>query len=48
VKRGGVADRLQNGGSHVLVTAITQNQLNEMQPKKHLTFKIESGKIKLL
>ena len=47
-KRSLLAERLQNSGSQVFVTAITQNQLKEMQPKKHRTFKIESGKIKLL
>mgnify|MGYP000867036884 CR=1 FL=1 len=47
-KRSLLAERLQNSGSQVFVTAITQNQLKEMQPKKHRTFKIESGKIELL
>ena len=30
-KRSLLAERLQNSGSQVFVTAITQNQLNEMQ-----------------
>ena len=47
-KRSLLAERLQNSGSQVFVTAITQNQLNEMQPKKHRTFKIASGKIESL
>ena len=47
-KRSLLAERLQNSGSQVFVTAITQNQLKEMQPKKHRTFKIESGKIESL
>ena len=47
-KRSLLAERLQNSGSQVFVSAITQNQLKEMQPKKHRTFKIESGKIELL
>ena len=47
-KRSLLAERLQNSGSQVFVTAITQNQLKELQRKKHRTFKIESGKIELL
>lgn len=45
-KRALLAERLQKNGSQVFVTAITPEQLQQMQPEKHRTFCIENGNIK--
>lgn len=45
-KRALLAERLQKNGSQVFVTAITPEQLQQMQPEKHRSFYIENGVIK--
>ncbi|QEH09608.1 DNA replication/repair protein RecF [Histophilus somni] len=45
-KRTLLAERLQKNGSQVFVTAITQEQLQQIQPEKHRTFYLENGRIK--
>jgi len=47
-KRALLAERLQQSQSQVFVTAITQEQLKQMQPGKHRTFTVQTGKISLL
>ncbi|PJG83929.1 DNA replication/repair protein RecF [Caviibacterium pharyngocola] len=47
-KRALLAERLQQNGSQVFVTAITQDQLKQMQPENHRTFSVENGNIRLL
>ncbi|MFZ7142452.1 DNA replication/repair protein RecF [Avibacterium avium] len=42
-KRALLAERLQQSGSQVFVSAITHNQLKEMQPEKHRTFSVQNG-----
>lgn len=44
-KRSLLAERLQLSQSQVFVTAITNEQLKQMQPEKHCTFHIENGVI---
>ncbi|PJG85678.1 DNA replication/repair protein RecF [Conservatibacter flavescens] len=44
-KRGLLAERLQSSGSQVFVSAITHEQLTQMQPKKHRTFCVNNGNI---
>ncbi|HBO37459.1 MAG TPA: DNA replication and repair protein RecF, partial [Pasteurellaceae bacterium] len=44
-KRELLAERLQNSGSQVFVTAITQEQLQQMQPEKYRSFKADNGVI---
>ena len=39
------AERLQQSGSQVFVTAITQGQLKEMQVGKGKLFQVDTGKI---
>ncbi|TCP96582.1 DNA replication and repair protein RecF [Cricetibacter osteomyelitidis] len=46
-KRSLLAERLQQSGSQVFVTAITQDQLKQMQPEKHRTFGVDNGKLQL-
>ena len=40
-----LAERLQQSGSQVFVTAITQGQLKEMQVGKGKLFQVDTGKI---
>jgi len=47
-KRALLAERLQQSQSQVFVTAITQEQLKQMQPEKHRTFAVQDGNISLL
>ncbi|MCK3658306.1 DNA replication/repair protein RecF [Pasteurellaceae bacterium Pebbles2] len=47
-KRALLAERLQQSQSQVFVTAITQDQLKQMQPEQHRTFSVVKGEIKLL
>ena len=47
-KRALLAERLQQSGSQVFVTAITQEQLKEMQVKNRKMFSIDNGIIKTL
>lgn len=44
-KRALLAERLQQSGSQVFVSAITQGQLKEMQPTQYRLFSIDQGKI---
>ncbi|PVX41437.1 DNA replication and repair protein RecF [Pasteurella langaaensis DSM 22999] len=44
-KRALLAERLQQSQSQVFVTAITADQLKQMQPEKHRTFAVQEGKI---
>ena len=44
-KRALLAERLQQSGSQVFVTAITQGQLKEMQVGKGKLFQVDTGKI---
>ena len=44
-KRALLAERLQQSGSQVFVSAITQNQLKEMQPMQYKLFSINNGQI---
>ena len=44
-KRALLAERLQQSGSQVFVSAITQNQLKEMQPAQYKLFSINNGQI---
>ena len=44
-KRAPLAERLQQSGSQVFVTAITQGQLKEMQVGKGKLFQVDTGKI---
>lgn len=46
-KRALLAERLQQSHSQVFVTAITPDQLKQMQPQNHRTFHIDNGKIRL-
>lgn len=43
-KRALLAERLQQSGSQVFVTAITPNQLKQMQPNNHRMFFVNNGK----
>lgn len=47
-KRTLLAERLQQSGSQVFVTAITHTQLKTMLPKNHRTFNVENGIISAL
>ena len=47
-KRALLAERLQQSGSQVFVTAITQEQLKEMQVKNRKMFSVDNGIIKTL
>lgn len=47
-KRALLAERLQQSGSQVFVTAITQGQLKEMQVQEGRLFGVENGKIAVL
>lgn len=42
-KRALLAERLKKSGSQVFVTAITESQLKQMQPKQHYTFSVKDG-----
>ncbi len=42
-KRALLAERLKKSGSQVFVTAITESQLKQMQPKQHYTFTVKDG-----
>ncbi|NBI13557.1 DNA replication/repair protein RecF [[Haemophilus] felis] len=44
-KRSLLAERLQQSQSQVFVTAITPEQLKQMQPEKHRIFRIDNGMI---
>ena len=44
-KRALLAQRLQQSGSQVFVSAITVDQLQQMQPENHRTFMVNNGKI---
>lgn len=44
-KRALLAQRLQQNGSQVFVTAITATQLEQMQPRQHRTFQVQNGSI---
>ena len=44
-KRALLAERLQQSGSQVFVSAISQDQLQQMQPEKHRVFHVENGSI---
>ncbi len=45
-KRALLAERLQNSGSQVFVTAISQDQLQQMQPSQQRVFHVENGVIR--
>ncbi len=45
-KRALLAERLQNSGSQVFVTAISQDQLQQMQPSQQCVFHVENGIIR--
>ena len=45
-KRALLAERLQNSGSQVFVTAISQDQLQQMQPSQQRVFHVENGIIR--
>ena len=47
-KRALLAERLQQSGSQVFVTAITQEQLKEMQVENRKMFSVDNGIIKTL
>ncbi|WP_443091226.1 DNA replication/repair protein RecF [Basfia succiniciproducens] len=47
-KRALLAQRLQNSNSQVFVTAISPEQLKQMQPEKHRTFQVVNGQIEQL
>ena len=47
-KRALLAERLQQSQSQVFVTAITQEQLKQMQPENDRTFSVQEGKISLI
>lgn len=45
-KRALLAERLQQSHSQVFITAITQDQLKQMQPANHRTFSVDKGNIR--
>ena len=45
-KRALLAERLQHSGSQVFVTAISQDQLQQMQPSQQRVFHVENGVIR--
>ena len=45
-KRALLAERLQSSGSQVFVTAISQEQLQQMQPSQQRIFHVENGVIR--
>ncbi|QLB12371.1 DNA replication and repair protein RecF [Bisgaardia hudsonensis] len=47
-KRALLAERLQQNGSQVFVTAITQEQLQEMRSKNNRTFSVKQGDIQVI
>ena len=47
-KRALLAERLQQSGSQVFVTAITKEQLKEMQVENRKMFSVDNGIIKTL
>ena len=47
-KRALLAERLQQSGSQVFVTTITQEQLKEMQVENRKMFSVDNGIIKTL
>lgn len=44
-KRALLAERLKQSGAQVFVSAISAEQLRQMQPEKHRTFRVENGVI---
>ncbi|MGQ0286822.1 DNA replication/repair protein RecF [Pasteurellaceae bacterium 22721_9_1] len=48
IKRGLLAERLQHSQSQVFVTAITKEQLKQMQPKQAKIFQLHNGHIQLI